>query len=82
MGPVVAPHKRPLRTPARLRLKVELAWIKPVIWRRIVVPESVTLGKLRQVIQAATDGIATCTSSRSVASDMAFPIRTSTRVGR
>ena len=35
----------------RLQLRIELAWIKPVIWRRIIVPESITLPKLHQVIQ-------------------------------
>ena len=34
-----------------LQLKIELAWIKPVIWRRIVVPETINLHKLHQVIQ-------------------------------
>ena len=34
-----------------LQLKIELAWIKPVIWRRIVVPEAINLHKLHQVIQ-------------------------------
>jgi hypothetical protein len=42
---------RTRRTPERLQLRVELARIKPVIWRRIVVPESITLPKLHQVIQ-------------------------------
>lgn len=35
-----------------LQLKIELASIKPAIWRRVVVPETITLGKLHQVIQA------------------------------
>jgi hypothetical protein len=34
-----------------LQLKVELAGIKPLIWRRIIVPETITLAKLHQVIQ-------------------------------
>lgn len=41
------------RPPSLLQLKIELAGIKPVIWRRIVVPSSITLGKLHLVIQAA-----------------------------
>ncbi len=38
---------------ALLQLKIELAGIKPLIWRRVVVPETITLAKLHQVIQAA-----------------------------
>jgi hypothetical protein len=38
--------------PALLQLKIELAWLKPVIWRRVVAPETITLGKLHDVIQA------------------------------
>jgi hypothetical protein len=38
--------------PALLQLKIELAWLRPVIWRRIVVPETIRLGKLHEVIQA------------------------------
>ena len=34
-----------------LQLKIELAWIKPVIWRRIVVPETIKLYDLHLVIQ-------------------------------
>lgn len=36
-----------------LILHIELKWIKPAIWRRVAVPEKITLGKLHQVIQAA-----------------------------
>lgn len=36
-----------------LQLRIELAWLKPVIWRRVVVPEVITLAKLHKVIQAA-----------------------------
>lgn len=36
-----------------LQLKIELAWIEPPVWRRVVVPATITLGKLHQVIQAA-----------------------------
>ncbi|KWN21997.1 hypothetical protein WT83_04810 [Burkholderia territorii] len=36
-----------------LQLKIELSGIKPSIWRRIVVPETITLAKLHRVIQVA-----------------------------
>jgi hypothetical protein len=36
-----------------LQLRIELAWLKPAIWRRVVVPEMITLAKLHKVIQAA-----------------------------
>ena len=52
MGDVVRLKKRQA-APAWLQLKIELAWIKPVIWRRIIVPETMTLGKLHDAIQAA-----------------------------
>ena len=52
MGDVVRLKKRQA-APAWLQLKIELAWIKPVIWRRIIVPETKTLGKLHDAIQAA-----------------------------
>lgn len=51
MGTVVRlPKARP--APHLLQLRIELAWIKPTIWRRVVVPETITLPKLHQVIQA------------------------------
>jgi hypothetical protein len=40
------------RTAMQLQLRIELADIKPVIWRRVVVPETITLTKLHRVIQA------------------------------
>lgn len=49
--PLSKPRTR--RVPELLQLKIELAWIKPLIWRRVVVPESITLPKLHQVIQVA-----------------------------
>ena len=52
MGDVVRLKKRQA-APAWLQLKIELAWIKPVIWRRIIGPETMTLGKLHDAIQAA-----------------------------
>lgn len=36
-----------------LILHIELKWIKPAIWRRVAVPEKITLGKLHVVIQTA-----------------------------
>lgn len=52
MGHVVnLPQKRP--APHLLQLRIELAWIKPAIWRRVIVPETITLPKLHQVIQAS-----------------------------
>lgn len=51
MGTVARlPKARP--APHLLQLRIELAWIKPAIWRRVVVPETITLPKLHQVIQA------------------------------
>ena len=52
-------HVIPLRKPRTrkipdlLQLKVELVWIKPKVWRRILVPESITLGNLHHVLQRA-----------------------------
>lgn len=31
-------------------LHIEFKWIKPSIWRRVAVPENITLSKLHQVI--------------------------------
>ncbi|WP_264165922.1 plasmid pRiA4b ORF-3 family protein [Burkholderia sp. AU30280] len=33
-------------------MKIALSRIKPSIWRRVVVPETITLAKLHRVIQA------------------------------
>ena len=51
----VVPLKKPKpkKIPDLLQLRIELAWIKPKIWRRIVVPESITLGNLHHVLQMA-----------------------------
>jgi len=38
--------------PHLLQLWIELAWIKLAIWRRVVVPETITLPKLHHFIQA------------------------------
>lgn len=35
-----------------LQLRIELAWLKPAIWRRVAVPDTITLTKLQRVIQA------------------------------
>lgn len=43
----------PLKSaPDQLLLYIELKWIDPAIWRRVVVPANITLGKLHHVIQA------------------------------
>lgn len=51
----VVPLKKPKpkKIPDLLQLRIELAWIKPKIWRRIVVPESITLSNLHHVLQIA-----------------------------
>ncbi|MCP5311425.1 MAG: plasmid pRiA4b ORF-3 family protein [Zoogloeaceae bacterium] len=53
----VIPLKKPRakKIPDLLQLKIGLAWIKPAIWRRIVVPESIALGNLHQVLQITFD---------------------------
>jgi Plasmid pRiA4b ORF-3-like protein len=38
---------------ADLQLRIELMHIEPHVWRRVIVPETVTLAKLHQVLQAA-----------------------------
>jgi len=54
MSHVVSLKKpKPRKIPDLLQLRIELAWIKPKIWRRIVVPESITLGNLHHVLQMA-----------------------------
>ena len=42
----------PKRPTIWLLLKIELAEIRPLIWRRVLVPETITLPKLHAVIQA------------------------------
>ena len=51
----VVPLKKPKprKIPDLLQLRIELAWIKPKFWRRIVVPESITRGHLHHVLQMA-----------------------------
>lgn len=38
---------------AILQLHIELAEVRPKVWRRVLVPETITLAKLHAVIQAA-----------------------------
>lgn len=39
--------------PARsLLLRIELKWIEPLVYRRVLVPETITLGRLHRTIQA------------------------------
>lgn len=48
----VVPLKPRIGKPADLlQLRIELAGVQPAIWRRVVVPESITLGRLHHVIQ-------------------------------
>ncbi len=52
MSPAVPlKQPKPKKIPDLLQLQIELAWIKPKIWRRILVPASITLGNLHQVLQ-------------------------------
>jgi hypothetical protein len=39
--------------PVMLQLHIELADVRPRVWRRLLVPETITLSKLHRVIQAA-----------------------------
>lgn len=41
-----------VKTDQVLILHIEFKWIKPSVWRRVAVPENITLSKLHQVIQA------------------------------
>lgn len=43
----------PRRDSATLQLHIELRGTKPKVWRRVLVPETITLAKLHLVIQAA-----------------------------
>lgn len=54
MSPTLPPGTPLSRNPAALlQLRVELAWITPAIWRRILVPASITLPELHEVLQYA-----------------------------
>ena len=44
---------RSLQPNALLQLRIALAAIEPAIWRRVVVPDTITLDQLHEVIQAA-----------------------------
>ena len=50
---MVKPVRLPKPAPDLLLLHIELKGIDPVIWRRVVVPETITLGRLHSVIQIA-----------------------------
>ena len=41
-----------LRLPMLLQLRIQLQSVEPAVWRQVLVPESITLPKLHQVIQA------------------------------
>lgn len=49
--PAVAPAAKP--PPARSQLLVTLADSAPLVWRRLSVPNTITLAKLHRVLQAA-----------------------------
>ena len=40
-------------TALQVQLRIELRHVKPLVWRRILVPENVTLTKLHTILQAA-----------------------------
>lgn len=42
-----------LPLPMLLQLRIQLQGVEPAVWRQVLVPESITLSKLHQVIQAA-----------------------------
>lgn len=42
-----------LPPPMLLQLRIPLLGVEPAVWRQVLVPESITLPKLHQVIQAA-----------------------------
>jgi hypothetical protein len=45
--------KAPRKPPAILQVRIELRGMKPKVWRRVLMPQTITLGKLHLVIQAA-----------------------------
>lgn len=49
--PRTAPSRRPISEPVLLH--IALKHIKPVVWRRVIVPANITLNRLHRVIQAA-----------------------------
>jgi len=36
-----------------LQLRIELKGVKPLVWRRLLVPENITLAKLHGILQIA-----------------------------
>lgn len=42
-----------LQPPILLQLRIQLLGVEPAVWRQVLVPESITLPKLHEVIQAA-----------------------------
>ena len=40
-------------TALQVQIRIELRHVKPLVWRRILVPENVTLAKLHTILQAA-----------------------------
>ena len=40
-----------MTAPARLQLRIELEYLKPAIWRQVVVSEELTFLQLHKVIQ-------------------------------
>jgi len=51
LGARAAERRLAALTALRTQLKVELRRVKPVVWRRIFVPETVTLAKLHGILQ-------------------------------
>lgn len=49
------PHLSLVATDQLLILHIELAEIKPTVWRRVAVPERITLNALHEVIQSVMD---------------------------
>lgn len=49
----MATRVQSLKAPAALQLRIELRHLRPKIWRRVLVPETITLRRLHAVIQAA-----------------------------
>ena len=52
-APRTAPGRLKDLVAVDVQLRIELQHIQPHVWRRVIVPESVTLAKLHQVLQAA-----------------------------
>jgi len=52
-APWPVPRRRPPRCTAMLRLRIDLRHAKPPIWRRIEVPDSLSLNELHMLLQMA-----------------------------